>query len=593
MDLTIFTYKMNYNNYHMKRLTLVLLSLIFAFSTKSQQFENISAGLSNLKESCVAWGDFDNDGDADFIACGLKSNNSPATLLYINEEGSFSETNPGIVAVSGGSLDWGDHDMDGDLDLLVTGLSLSGPFTAIYNNDNGVFTQTTDPLVNVMGGEGTWGDFDNDGDLDFFITGNMNSILYENREGSFVESPYVFPDMQSSSVAFGDYDNDGDLDVFLMGDTGAGMFSYLYENTDGDFILNYNNFNGLFAGTVCWVDYDNDGDLDLNISGLDMYLESNYHIYSNNGNGMFTLEFPNVNDISSSTSEWADMDNDGDLDVYVAGKLNSCGAYFSGIYKNEGGTLLFHSGVFPDSYNGSAAWVDYDNDGDNDILITGESSSGSSFTTLYRNNDHSNTFVYNTKPLAPANLQANVTDNIVEFSWEHGSDNETSQEGLSYNIRIGFTPSSQEILSSMSDEDGQRLISDIGNVGQGTNWTIKHFGIGTYYCSVQTIDQCGNGSDFSTTESFTILNTGTIENDPSSDNIRILQNPAINKLDFSYGKDNQHIAVRIINPSGKTHIQKQLSGDKHTLNIERLSSGFYILQINDAGKVVSRKFLVK
>ncbi len=578
----------------MKRLILILLPFIFIFNSRAQQFENINAGLSSLKESAVAWGDFDNDGDADIIACGHRSNDTPLTVIFQNDEGVFNEIDPGITDVADGSVAWGDYDMDGDLDLLITGLADTVPFSAIYNNDNGVFTDANASLIDLMGGDGAWGDYDNDGDLDVFITGSFNSKLYENQDGNFIETSFVFPDMQGSSIAFGDYDNDGDLDIFLMGDTGAGIFSYIFENTDGDFIQTSHIFEGLFAGTACWVDYDNDGDLDLNFSGLDMYIESNYNIYVNNGDGTFTSVYTPVPQISSSTSEWGDIDNDGDLDLYVAGKLNSCGSYYAGMYKNDDGNLQNHSGAtLTDSYDGSAGWADYDNDGDMDLIVTGQSGSGSLFTRIYRNMDNSNAFAYNTDPIAPDNLQTNVTDNVVEFSWDKGSDNETSQDGLSYNIRIGFSPGTQEIASSMSDENGMRLIYEIGNVGQSIDWTIKNFGLGTYYWSVQTIDQCGSGSTFSATESFIVLHTGFGEEQDSDKDLTILQNPVYNNLEFIYGENYQDLVVRIINSSGQVLIQENHSGGKHSINIEDLSSGIYVLQLETGDRVVSKKFLVK
>ena len=78
----------------------------------------------------------------------------------------------------------------------------------------------------------------------------------------------------------------------------------------------------------------------------------------------------------------------GYLDILLTGR-NEAGNYISRIYHNNKDntfteqTLIFLTGV----QNGSAAWGDYDNDGDLDILLSGLSDSGN-VTKIYRNNNY-------------------------------------------------------------------------------------------------------------------------------------------------------------------------------------------------------------
>ena len=87
-----------------------------------------------------------------------------------------------VEGVQDSSLDWGDYDNDGDLDLLFTGLSnqfrltADGEFVRIpatyiyrYDEETNSFTQIIPNLPEVGGGNSSWGDYDDDGDLDIFI----------------------------------------------------------------------------------------------------------------------------------------------------------------------------------------------------------------------------------------------------------------------------------------------------------------------------------------------------------------------------------------------------------------------------------------
>ncbi len=95
------------------------------------------------------------------------------------------------------------------------------------------------------------------------------------------------------------------------------------------------------------------------------------------------------------------------------------------------------------SINGSAAWGDYDNDGDQDIIITGNYGAMSPYTisTIYRNNNKTS----NKLPNIPFNLKATINGNGVTLIWDKSTDSETPQNGLTYNLMIGTSPGSCDI----------------------------------------------------------------------------------------------------------------------------------------------------
>ncbi|MBK7028482.1 MAG: VCBS repeat-containing protein [Bacteroidales bacterium] len=75
--------------------------------------------------------------------------------------------------------------------------------------------------------------------------------------------------------------------------------------------------------------------------------------------------------VGRSSVSWADYDKDGDLDILVTGNTGS-GPYVAAIYRNDLGSFININAGLTGIDNSSVAWGDYDNDGDPDILATGE-----------------------------------------------------------------------------------------------------------------------------------------------------------------------------------------------------------------------------
>lgn len=124
------------------------------------------------------WGDYNNDGNIDLVISGLNNDSTVrSTELYKNNgDGTFTVINASFEGISHGSLEWGDFDTDGDLDLLVIGSSPDATeiYTRnIYNNTgNDVFTlSTTAVFTGSYNGDVDSGDINNDGKIDLVITG--------------------------------------------------------------------------------------------------------------------------------------------------------------------------------------------------------------------------------------------------------------------------------------------------------------------------------------------------------------------------------------------------------------------------------------
>ncbi len=346
-------------------------------------FSDISAGLIGVTHSSAAWGDYDNDGDLDILLAGYFMFDS-ASLVYHNDGATFTDINAGLTNVSDASVAWGDYDNDGDLDIFLAGSSSSGSVSQVYRNDDGTFTEINAGLPGISNSSVAWGDYDNDGDLDILLTGYISSIrvsrVYRNDGSTFTDINAGLIGVGYGSVAWGDYDNDGDLDILLTGSTSTSRVSRVYRNDSNIFTDINAGLTGVYNSSVAWGDYDNDGDLDILLAG---YTGSGSisQVYRNDDT-TFTDINAGLTRVRYASVAWGDYDNDGDLDILLTGEEGLTA--ITQVYQNNG------NGTFDDAnfdltgvYYGTGAWGDYDNDGDLDILLTGDYS----VSRVYRNDD--------------------------------------------------------------------------------------------------------------------------------------------------------------------------------------------------------------
>ncbi len=358
------------------------------------RFKDINADLSGdeVYFGSVAWGDYDNDGDLDILLTGESEATISISRVYRNDGGSFTDAGIWLTGVRYSSSAWGDYDNDGDLDILLTGQDNGEtPTSLIYRNDAGDFTDIGAGLPGGYAGSVAWGDYANDGDLDILLTGQDNgetpiSLIYRNDGGVFTDIGAGLPGVYVGSVAWGDYDNDGDLDILLTGrNDGETPISLIYRNDAGVFTDVGAGLPGVYGNSAAWGDYDDDGDLDILLTGQDVGGTPISLIYRNDA-GVFTYIDIWLTGVRWGSSVWGDYDNDGDLDILLTGCDNIWGS-LSLVYRNDGGGFTDIEAGLPGVCDSSVAWGDYDNDGDLDILLSGENG-GDPITRIYRNEDH-------------------------------------------------------------------------------------------------------------------------------------------------------------------------------------------------------------
>ncbi|OQX79872.1 MAG: hypothetical protein B6D64_04100, partial [Bacteroidetes bacterium 4484_276] len=113
---------------------------------------------------------------------------------------------------------------------------------------------------------------------------------------------------------------------------------------------------GLHWSDVAWGDYDNDGDLDVIVAGFDAGNNAVTKIYNNRGSDEFIevseLPIPGtyIGDVA-----WGDYDGDGDLDIIIQGYTSS--AEITALYENKGNDSFTETGiVFPVLVDGSVSF---------------------------------------------------------------------------------------------------------------------------------------------------------------------------------------------------------------------------------------------
>jgi hypothetical protein len=211
---------------------------------------------------------------------------------------------------------------------------------------------------------------------------------------------------------------------------------------------------------------------------------------------------------------------------------------------------------------------------------------GDTKTFVFRNDNETS----NTPPQPPDGLTAEVDTSTVLLSWSPGADNETPAEGLSYNAYL-YKQFYDTVWSPMAIiPEGYRLIPALGNVTQNTSWKINGLGTGTYFWSVQSVDNSFAGSQFVAEGSFTIELTGLDE--PTFEPlVEVSPNPAVGFIDVR--AMDGITSVILFSRTGQKMLEQNVGSKQCRLDLYDMPAGLYLLYINTPGGVFTRKVVLR
>ncbi|HEV2671768.1 MAG TPA: FG-GAP-like repeat-containing protein [Gemmatimonadales bacterium] len=338
------------------------------------------------------WGDYDNDGFLDLVVSAYGEN----VLFHNTGDGTFTNrtTASGIGGKRGfwSGVAWGDYDRDGFLDLYVTGyVKYRSPSSGMaakseqydvenplginpnayppernllyHNNRNGTFTEVAG-RAGVLGDHGksleaAWVDVDEDGWPDLYVANDVtdNQLFRNLHNGVFVDVSHearVADYRSAMGLAIGDWDGDQHLDMFIT--HWIAQENALYEHVSNKPLAFQDVADRVGLGQVAldfvgwgtfFFDYDNDGKLDLFVANghtfqrrdaPELLAPETAQLFWNHGptDGFFEVGAPSGEYFRTPHvgrgAAFADYDNDGDLDVVV---VNHSGRAV--LLRNDGG----------------------------------------------------------------------------------------------------------------------------------------------------------------------------------------------------------------------------------------------------------------
>lgn len=479
--------------------------------------------------------DLNNDGLLDIVFSGGESFQVQHGGVRINMGNYHFAATQSLPRRFMGNFDAGDLDGDGYVDLVQAGWDFWSNFNAVLQND-GTGHLVVKPMSATVESSPACAiaDLNGDGLADYFFVGNgtANSFYFQNPDRTFGSRVTRLSNLPGGfsdpNIVCADFNNDGAPDIWLLSNKHGGVFTEIYWNDGkGKFTKGESGVipKGTRGGMAC-ADVNGDGWLDIVIGGTVPGEAWNttaaeggktVTVYFNDRNGHFEKQQDFSEYMFDNTThpvKFIDWDNDGYSDLIITGwNMTQGNVSRTSVFLNDGtGHFTLSDVSLPGVSEGSIETADFSNSGRCDILINGNCNGNYQgfdndrrISVLCKNK----TERYNTAPSAPTDLAATMENDVLTLTWNDGNDAETPVQSLSYNFYIRDLETGLFITSPNADiETGRRKINAIGNAWLNHTMTIRNLPSGRYGWSVQTLDASNEGSEFAPEQEITVENSG-------------------------------------------------------------------------------------
>lgn len=392
----------------MKKWLLAFGGILFSTAFYAQNLIEITNNnVIDVKNSSVAVVDIDNDGKKDLYISGINSSGAIVNAFYLNNGyGTFvdhSSTVANVTPLSHGSAKFADVDGDGDPDLLISGKNAANQaVTQLYIFDGTTYSLSSNSFDGIYDGDAGFIDYDGDGDLDIFIAGEdisgtaVSKFYTNNGAASYTAGnfPAIVPH-KKGGFAFGRFNGTpgSTRNLFLTGVTESNdTTTHIYGYNGTTFVLISDTLIGYARAKV--------KTFNITANTLNYVIVNGIEVGTTNALvSVFIFDDDGYAGIATVATEYADgdftfndFDQDNIPDFVITGK-NPVNAqiqsdlktgtpfvnFIGYIYTNDASTII--QGLF----NGQITSFDFENDGDIDLIVSGENANGESDTRLYRN----------------------------------------------------------------------------------------------------------------------------------------------------------------------------------------------------------------
>ena len=464
---------------------------------------------------------------------------------------------------------------------------LTGLFTYGQN-----FTDVTGSLPQLSYSLSAWGDYDGDGDLDLFYTGYLNANnpggggLFENDNGSFnLVANSGLPQYDYGEADWADFDGDGDLDLVIMGydetlGTGTALTDIYLNNNDGTFTAANSGIMGVYMGDVHFVDVNNDNQPDVAITGMETTGWTNIlKIYINNGDGTVTDSSNTFPSLNIGQIEFADFDNDGDQDLVVNGWENTANTPYTKIWVNDGAGNFTESTVnLAQLWLGDLGWSDVDNDGDMDLLITGTAAANSEMH-LYINDGNSNFTEDSHFVFTPVHQSE-----VVFADFDNDGDEDLFLMGRHYSAVDEFYASYLYMNDNGVFSENTNFAFVAAIYGDADAGDYDNNGYPDLFICGNDINNFGVGKIYQN-ESANIINSN------GSNEFNIYPNPANEWLEIKSENQSQ-FSILISDITGQIVYQNEAQSLAH-IDLQNFMPGIYLVEIIENKQSFTRKIIIK